>query len=103
RPCPSGVHLQDHRIALATAGANTDRGDTASPAAKFVDGRQHQPGAARTDGVPEGDRAAVDVDLLRVDTKAATGDDRDAGKRFVDLEEIDVVDRDPRLVGGLAN
>ena len=55
--------------------------------------------------MPEGDRAAVDVDAILVDAEHPHRVQGHRGERLVDLEEVDVVDAEPRLLerelGGL--
>ena len=51
---------------------------------------QRDPGAGHADRVAERDRAAVDVDLVRVDAELAGGHDADGGERLVDLDEVEV-------------
>ncbi len=49
------------------------------------------------------DRAAVDVDSVRVDTERAGRGDADGGKGLVQLEQVDIVDGQPLPGQGLAN
>ena len=58
-----------------------------------VEQRGRDPGAGHAERVPEGDRAAVDVELVDVDAELAVGRDHLRGERLVDLDEVDVVDR----------
>src|SRR5436853_7249526 len=79
----ASVDLDDDRVALATARA--DRGDTesAAAAAQLVDEGADDAGAGSADRVPEGDRAAVDVDLLLVDAEHPHRVEGDRGERLV--------------------
>jgi hypothetical protein len=47
-------------------------------------------GAARADGMAERDRAAIHVDLRRVELESANAGDRLRCERFVELDEIEV-------------
>ena len=63
------------------------------------------PGAGHAERMPDGDGAAVHVELVDVDAQVAVAGDDLSGERLVDLHEIHVVDRHPgprqRLPGRL--
>ena len=73
-PCPPPPHERG-------------RSGTATAAAQLQGERQHQPRPRHADRVPEGDRAAVDVDDVRADRRAPgwTAMPTD-GERLVDLD-----------------
>src|SRR5579884_1735198 len=96
--CRSALDVQDHGVALTAAGADRGQTESAAAAAQLVHQRDHQPRAARPKRVAESDGAAVDVHLLRIGAEAARGNDRDAGERLVDLEEVDIADLESRLL-----
>ena len=71
-------------------------------ALELVEGGADQDRAGGADGMTEGDRTAVDVDLVAVDVEVADELLDDDGERLVDLEDVDVVDRQSRLGEHLA-
>src|SRR3712207_7424414 len=60
-------HVQDQRVALPATAAQRGGTHATAAAAQLQRHVEHDPGAAHADRVAEGDRAAVGVDLLRVD------------------------------------
>src|SRR4051794_6624322 len=58
--------FEQNRVALAAAGADRGEAEAAAVAVQLVDHRREDPGARGADRVPEGHRAAVDVDLLGI-------------------------------------
>src|SRR3954454_10782735 len=90
------VDLDHDRVALAAAGADRGDAEAAAAAAQLVDEGADDASAGGADRVPEGDRAAVDVDLLLVDAEHPHRVQRDRGEGLVDLPEVD-------LVGALAD
>src|SRR5680860_1120464 len=96
-----GSDLDDYGVALASAGA--DRGD-AEPAAattELVDERTDYARAGGADRVTEGDRAAVDVDVLLIDAEHPHRVERDRGEGLVDLPDVDVLGSLADLLQGL--
>ena len=80
-------------------------GDAVAPAAaaQLADQRAEQAGARAAERVAERDRAAVDVELLR----ASMPSSRDAGEHLggeglVELDQVDVVDRQAGALERLA-
>src|SRR5690242_18298802 len=63
------VDLDHDRVALTAAAADRGDAETAAAAAQLVDEGADDAGAGGADRVTEGDRAAVDVDLLLVDAE----------------------------------
>ena len=61
------------------------------------------PGTGTTKGVPQGNRAAVRVDLGRRQIKQALADKRLAGKGLVQFKDIDVFFRQPGCLEELAD
>ena len=82
-PMPPPMHKRDERGALAGALEFVERG-----------AEDHR--AGRAERMAHGDRAAVDVDLARIDVERLQEAQHDGGEGFVDLEEIDVGDRHAR-------
>src|SRR5438132_13230626 len=96
-PRSGPVDLEDHRVALAATRADRGHAQAPAPAPQLVDEGREDPRAARADRMAEGDRAAVHVHLALVDAQHAHRVERDRCERLVDLEQVDVVDGDPRL------
>ena len=71
---------------------------------QLVDQRAEDHAAGRAERVAHGDRAAVDVDLLHVEAHVLDEAQHDRRERLVDLDQVEVVDREPglgqRLLGG---
>src|SRR5207344_3039820 len=75
----SAVDVQEQGLALAAAAAE-------------LEGQvQRDPGAGGSDRVAHGDRAAVDVDVARVDPQVLHRLQRHRRERLVDLVEVDVL------------
>ena len=70
----------DQRVALAPAAAKRRRAGLEAAPFELVSQSQHQARAARSDRVPEGHRAAVDVHPLLVDSQHACGVEGDGGE-----------------------
>src|SRR5689334_23042352 len=87
------LHLKEERVALAAAGADRGEAEAAAVAAQLVHHRADDPAAARADRVAERDRAAVHVHLLLVRAEELRRVGGDRGKRLVDLDALDVVNR----------
>src|SRR3954452_25395278 len=64
---------------------------------ELVDDGAEQHRARRAEGMPHRDRAAVDVDLLVRQVQLPHEPHRHRGEGLVDLVEVDVLDRQPRL------
>src|SRR6185312_9492393 len=79
------VDLDDHRVALAAAGADCRHAEPAAAAAQLVHERHQDARAAGADRVAERDGAAVHVDLGLVDAEHANRVDRHGRERLVDL------------------
>ena len=72
-------------------------------ATELVEQRHDEPRTAHPERVADRDRAAVDVHALLVDPEVAHHRERLRGERLVQLDEVDVLDRDPRAVEQLAD
>src|SRR3954451_20785740 len=101
RPATSGGDADDQRVTLAAAPAERGGADTAAAALELEGEVQHDPGARHADRVAERDRAAVDVDLVRVEAELAGGLDSDRGERLVELHQVEVGGGDALLLEGL--
>ena len=92
----SAEALQHHRHALPAADAHRFQTDRLIVRAEPVEERGGDAGAGHPEGVAEGDRAAVDVELLSTGRSPGHGPRQHLGReRPVDLDELDVVDRIP--------
>ena len=85
---PGDTH--DQGVALAAAAAQGGRTDAAAATLELEREVQHDPGAGHADRVAERDRAAVDVDLVRVEAELAGRLDADRGERLVELDQVEV-------------
>ena len=65
------------------------------PPAQGVDERRHHSRARRAEGVAERDGPSVDVHLRRVELQVAHAGDRLRRERFIQLPQIDLIDREP--------
>ena len=86
---------EQQRFALAAAAHSGSAEPAAS--AKLVAQVQRDPGAAGSERVAEGDRAAVDVHLVMPDVQVTHGLDGDDRERLVDLDQVRVGYRPPGL------
>ena len=78
---PSGSgHLDDQGVALATAAAQGGDAGAATAALELEGEVEHDPGAGHADRVAQGDRAAVDVDLVLGEAELAGRLDADRGE-----------------------
>ena len=83
--------MQEQGLALAAAAAEAGGAEAAAAAAQLEGQVQRDPGAGGADRVAHRDRAAVDVDVARVDLQVAHRLQRDRRERLVDLVEVDVL------------
>src|SRR4029079_11496991 len=86
--------LEEGRLALAHADAHRRDAVATAAAAQLVEEGDDQPGAAHPQRMAERDRAAVDVDLFRVEPELTDHGEALRGERLVQLDEIEVVDGD---------
>src|SRR4051812_15393690 len=85
--------FEGHRDRAAAAQAEGREPVAAFAATELVKQRGDDAGTARTDRVPERDRAAVDVDAVPVEPElAAVGEDL-GGERLVDPDEVEGLKR----------
>src|SRR4051812_21368022 len=89
--------FDDHCDGVAAAEAEGRDADLIAAALHFVKERGQQAGAAGADRVAECDGAAVDVDAVVRDFELSHARDHLRGERFVDLEQVDVLERELRL------
>ena len=87
------------------AAAHTQRGQplSLSSALKLMQQRHHDPRAAAANRMAKRDRAAVDIHFLRGDRHILQHREDLRGKRLVDLDEIEVADREAGPVAQLRN
>src|SRR5437773_512260 len=97
-----GDPLNNESVALPAAATKRRRtGPQASPLQLMRD-RQHQARAAGPDRVSDGDRAAIDVDALLVQSQHPARVQRDRGERLVDLDEVQVARIEAGLLESIA-
>src|SRR4029078_5091712 len=60
---------------------------------ELVEERRHDACPARADRVTEGDRPAIDVDLVPIEAELPAVRQRLGGERLVDLDEVEGLDR----------
>src|SRR5204862_1022669 len=72
--------------------ANAGRGDSIAQfrAAEFTRKRKSEPDAGCRQRMPNRNRAAIHIEFVAVDLQLALHSDELRGKRFVDLESIDL-------------
>src|SRR5689334_16735855 len=78
----AAIDLDDHRVALAAARADRGAAQAAAPPAQLEHERAEDARARGADRMAEGDRAAVDVDLVLVDAEHPDRVQRDRGERL---------------------
>src|SRR3546814_20744702 len=78
---------------LSTRAANRLQGVAPATALQFAKHRCHDARARGTKGMPQGDRAAIDVQLVPRNTQFLHPGDRHAGTSLIHLEQIDIIDR----------
>src|ERR1044071_908658 len=93
--------LDGHRHGVAAAEAERGQPTARVPALHLVEHRRQKARARLPDGVPERDRAAVDVDLRRVEPELADDGDGLHREGFVQLDEVNLVERPPGLAQDL--
>src|SRR5437016_257413 len=82
--------LEEHRNSLPTA--NAGRGDSIAQfrVTEFTRERKSEPDAGGRQRMPNRNRAAIHIEFVAVDPQLALHSDELRGKRFVDLESIDL-------------
>src|SRR5215212_10146908 len=94
--------LDDGGYAHAAADAQRDQRATGVAALELVDHGAGDHGAGGTQRVAHGDRAAVDVELLVGNVQVLLELQHHRRERLIQLEQVDVVDRQPGAVEHLA-
>src|SRR5437588_67413 len=94
-PLESVVVDDDGGVTLTTTTTQRRGARAAAPPAELVDQREHDACTGHADGVTERDRATVDVGHLVGDAEVGHRRDADRSERLVQLEEVDVADRQP--------
>src|SRR2546430_15955371 len=90
--------LEDHCHAHAPGDAEGGEGEGGIAVAELVGGREHDPGAGHADGVAERDGAALGVQLVVVELELAVAGQDLGGERFVQLDDVEVLQRESRLL-----
>src|SRR4030095_3690658 len=100
---PLSDALDDHRYPLADA--DTHRRQAVTPAAPMerVNERRHQPRTRWTERVAHRDRAAVAVALRRIHPELLHACQTLRGERLVQLDQVDIVDREAGSMQRLAS
>src|SRR5674476_1114265 len=83
-------NAHDQCVSLPPAAAQSGHPHAATTAFELQDKVQGDPGPRHADGVPDSDRASVDVDLVRVDAKEFGGCQSHCGERLVDLDLVEI-------------
>src|SRR4051812_22877829 len=98
------VNVHDHREALADADAGGRDAVAAAAPAQLPAGVDDHPRSRGAERVTDGNRAAVDIDLLAVDLRQLVqAGQHHRGERLVDLPDGDVGERQPGPVEDLAD
>src|ERR1035437_7604216 len=105
RPALSSLlgNAHDQCVSLPATTAQGSRTDTATTAFELKDKVQGDPGPRHADGVPDGDGASVDVDLVGVDPQKLGGCQPHRGERLVDLNQVEIGGGDALLGTGRHN
>src|SRR5665647_471195 len=90
----------DQCVSLPAATAESGRTDAATTAFELQHEVQGNPGPGHADGVPDGDRASIDVDLVCVDPENLRGGQPHRGEGLVDLDQVEVPRADALLRTG---
>src|SRR5690606_41572859 len=101
-PTPSGERLHQGRDALPPADAGGAEAVAAAPTAQLVKEVDGDPRAGRGERMGECDGPAVDVGALRVEAELPRHRRELRGERLVDLDEVHIVEGEPRLLQRLA-
>src|ERR1700694_5518093 len=88
----SAIDFKQARAALAAADAHRHDAPLCLATAALLQEVAGQPRAGHSERVADGDRAAVDVVLVRIDAKLVTGIKALAGKSLVEFPDIDILD-----------
>src|SRR5436190_9262671 len=91
-PPPLRVDLEQAGGALAAADAHGHHAPAGTPAVALLEDVAGAAGAGHAEGVPHGDRPAVDVVPVVVDAEAIAGVEALAGEGLVELPKVDLVD-----------
>jgi hypothetical protein len=93
--------LDDGGDPLPDADAHRGEPEPTTGPAELVHEHRDEPAAAHPERMAERDRATVHVDLRRVETQLVDADERLRGEGLVELDEVEVVDRDAGSLEGL--
>src|SRR6266700_4570513 len=89
--CPISIRiLEEHRNSLPAANAGGGDSIAQFRATEFTRKRKSEPDAGCRQRMPNRNRAAIHIEFVAVDPQLALHSDELRGKRFVDLESIDL-------------
>src|SRR6059058_3517387 len=88
RARPQPLDLDDHRVALTTAGADRRAAEAPAASAELEHQAAEDACSGGADRMAECDRAAVDVHPVLVDPQDPYRVERDGGERLVDLPHV---------------
>src|SRR5258706_8914538 len=100
---PTSDALERGGDGAAAAEAQRREAEAALPTAELVEQGRDDSRSRGTDRMTEGDRAAVDVDLVPVEAELAPVRDGLGGEGLVDLDQVEVADRHVQLLEQLAD
>src|SRR5579884_3401082 len=92
RPAGSPLYLDSHRNGSAATETERCQTATATATAQFINERCQHAGATGADGMSKRDSSAVDIDTRPVPIEFFAVRQRLRGKRFVDLNQVEVAD-----------
>src|SRR5205807_9054779 len=95
---PLALAIDDGGGAGAAAAAHGFQAVAQVAPLQLVEQVIHEPRPGGPPRVPDGDRAAVDVEFAGVGARLLEPGQRDGGEGFVDLVEVDVLELEPGLL-----
>src|SRR5690348_13539783 len=87
----SGHGFHNHRDALSAADASGRKAVTGIAAPQFEKQRQNQPRSRRAKRMAEGNRAAIDVDLVAIEAQRLLDGEILRRKRFIHFDQIELL------------
>src|SRR5437867_4498603 len=90
---PLANTLENSRDALPEANAHRGDAEIRATIDHRVDQRRRDAGAASPERMADGNRATADIDLRFIEAEHADASQRLRGKRLIELDQIDVLER----------